>query len=81
MPRCIDCGNTNVLASSKTSREEETSNPPVFGLMANFDQNGYLLTIECQGSTIDEAQEVFENPKEYLDSCPVCGSNNILWKN
>ncbi|MFZ5647744.1 MAG: hypothetical protein ACOY30_09030 [Bacillota bacterium] len=81
MPRCVYCGNSRVLASSITSRETETANPPPYGLLANFDSDGRIINMECQGSSLDEAQEAFDNPPSYLDTCPVCGSNNIDWQN
>jgi len=81
MPRCLKCGNSKVLTSSITSRQEETANPPTYGLLANFDQDGRILTMECQGSDLDEAQEAFEDPAFFLDTCPVCGSKHIQWQN
>ena len=79
MPRCQACGNSSVLASSMVTREAPTANPPTYGLLANFDSDGNITTMECQGSSLDEAQEVYDNPPEFLDTCPVCGSENILW--
>ncbi|MFZ5644140.1 MAG: hypothetical protein ACOY46_11165 [Bacillota bacterium] len=79
MPKCLNCGNSRVFASSITSRESETANPPTFGLIANFDEKGFITTMECQGSSLDEAQETYENPPEYIDTCPECGSDNLQW--
>jgi hypothetical protein len=79
MPKCRTCGNTSVLASSIATRETVTANPPEYGLLANFDNQGRITTMECQGSSLDEAQEAFENPPAFLDTCPVCGSENIVW--
>lgn len=79
MPICQSCGNSSVLASSIVSREAVTANPPEYGLLANFDDIGNITTMECQGSSLDEAQEAFENPVAYLDTCPVCGSTDIQW--
>ncbi|MFZ5650073.1 MAG: hypothetical protein ACOY4I_04355 [Bacillota bacterium] len=81
MPICESCGNSSIMASSITSRETETANPPLYGLLANFDSEGRIVTMECQGSSLDEAQEAFDDPRSYLDTCPICGSNNINWQN
>lgn len=81
MPRCASCGNRRVMASSLTSRQTETANPPPFGLLGNFSRDGQIITMECQGSTLDEAQEAFEDPPAYFDTCPVCGSGEIHWQN
>ncbi len=81
MPSCASCGNSRVLASSLTSREAETANPPPYGLLANFDSEGRIVTMECQGSTLDEAQAAFEDPPAYFNTCAVCGSDNIKWQN
>lgn len=81
MPRCESCGNSRVLASSITAREPETANPPPFGLLANFTPDGRINTMECQGASLDEAQEAFEDPPSFFNVCPVCGSDNIVWQN
>lgn len=79
MPRCLVCGNDSSLASSLTGREAATANPPACSLVANFDEEGRITTMECQGASLDEAQAVYENPPAYLNTCPVCGSDNIQW--
>ncbi|MCL6609901.1 MAG: hypothetical protein K6T66_00015 [Peptococcaceae bacterium] len=81
MPRCESCGNSSVLASTLTSRQTETANPPPYGLLANFDQEGRITTMECQGSSLDEAQAAFEDPPAFFNTCPVCGSGSINWQN
>ena len=79
MPYCNACGNTESLASSKFPPSAETANGVPYGLMANFDNVGCLTTMECQGASLDDAQEAFEQPEEYFDTCPVCGSQDIEW--
>lgn len=81
MPRCDSCGNNTNMASSLTSREAETANPPPYGLIANFSPDGELITMECQGSSLDEAQAAFEDPPSFFNTCPVCGSRSIKWQN
>lgn len=79
MPRCAACGNSRTLASSLTAREPETANPPLYGLLANFSPSGEIDSMECQGSSLDEAQAAFEDPPAYFNTCPLCGSNSINW--
>lgn len=79
MPRCNNCGNTESLASSMFPPSAETANGSPYGLLANFDTKGYLTTMECQGASLDDAQEAFEQPIDYFDTCPVCGSRDIQW--
>lgn len=81
MPRCSSCGNSRVMASSITAREAETANPPPYGLVANFSRDGQIITMECQGSSLDEAQAAYEDPPSFFNICPVCGCDNINWQN
>lgn len=79
MPFCRNCGNAASLASSKFSPEAETAAAPPWGILANFSNEGSLTTMECQGASLDDAQEAFEEPEKFFDTCPVCGSHEISW--
>jgi len=79
MPHCTNCGNTKTLASTLVPVNTPTANPPPYGLLANFDEDGSIDTMECQGADLDDAQKAFERPELYFNACPVCGSCDILW--
>lgn len=79
MPYCRNCGNAESLASSQFSPSAETAAAPPWGLLGNFDTKGQLTTMECQGASLDNAQEAFEEPEKYFDTCPLCGSQKINW--
>lgn len=79
MPYCKACGNFASLASTKFPPSADTANAPPFGLVANFNEDGFVETMECQGASLDDAQEAFEHPALYFDTCPVCGSKDIHW--
>ncbi|WP_066640008.1 hypothetical protein [Desulfolucanica intricata] len=79
MPRCKNCGNYKNFACSFFSSTAPTANPEPYGLLANFDEQGNLTDMECLGATLDEAQEAFENQKNYFNTCANCGGNDIEW--
>ena len=79
MPYCGVCGNDVSLASSKFPPSSETATAPPYGLLGNFNTEGQLTTMECQGASLDDAQEAYEQPEFYFDTCPVCGSQDIRW--
>ncbi|HOV78632.1 MAG TPA: hypothetical protein PK728_00875 [Bacillota bacterium] len=79
MPRCNNCGNTRSLASTLVPPAAPAANAPPYGLVANFDENGALATVECQGADLGDAEEAFAEPARFFDVCPLCGSNNIEW--
>lgn len=79
MPHCCNCGNSKTMASNKFSTLEATANPPPFGIIANFNQDGTIRDLECQGAGLDDAQEAFERPDIYFNVCPLCGSKDIKW--
>lgn len=81
MPHCESCGNSKTLASTLTAREAPTANPPPYGLLADFSPDGGIITMQCQGSSLDEAQEAYEDPPSFFNICPVCGSGSINWQN
>ncbi|CCO09006.1 hypothetical protein [Desulforamulus hydrothermalis] len=79
MPYCNVCGNWESLASSRFPPAADTANGPSYGLLGNFNEEGCLLTMECQGASLDDAQEAYEQPQIYFDTCPFCGSRDISW--
>lgn len=79
MPRCKKCGNTKNLASTFFPPAASTANAPPYGLMANFNGDGTISTMECQGADLDDAQDAFEDPSRFFNTCPVCGSGDIEW--
>lgn len=79
MPRCCRCGNDSSLASSLVGPVAETANAPPYGLLANFDKKGQLSTMECQGASLDDAQQAYEDPEHFFDICPLCGAKEIEW--
>ncbi|MEG6521071.1 hypothetical protein [Desulfotomaculum sp. 1211_IL3151] len=79
MPYCRRCGNCESLASSRFLPGSPTAAAPPYGLVGNFSQAGNLKTMECQGASLDDAQEAFEQPEIYFDTCPNCGSQDIQW--
>ncbi|MCL6560412.1 MAG: hypothetical protein K6U74_16785 [Firmicutes bacterium] len=80
MPRCKGCGNRKKIASSLFPPASATANAPPYGLIANFDNNGAITTMECQGADLDDAQVAFENPPRFFNTCPFCGSCDIEWQ-
>lgn len=80
MPYCANCGNSENLASTRFPPSSDTAGAPPYGLLANFDAEGCITTMECQGASLDDAQMAFEEPEKYFDMCPVCGSKNIRWQ-
>ncbi len=79
MPRCRCCGNDSSLASSIVSSASDTADNLPYGLVAKFEEDGSISTMECQGADIDDAQEAYEDPEHYFDTCPVCGARDIEW--
>lgn len=79
MPYCRKCGNSKTLASTLAPVNTPTANPPPYGLLANFSPEGVILTMECQGADLDDAQAAFEDPAAYFNNCPLCGSSDIQW--
>ena len=79
MPRCAVCGNTLSFGSSDVPPAAPTANGPISGLVANFDEEGYITEMESVGADLDTAQEAWEKPSEYSDVCYECGSNQIVW--
>lgn len=79
MPHCKKCGNMKTLASSLVPVNTPTANPPPYGLLANFGPEGNILTMECQGADLDDAQAAFEDPAHFFNACPFCGSSDIEW--
>lgn len=79
MPRCTRCGNTLSFGSTLIPPVAPTANGLVSGLIANFDEEGYISEMESAGADIDTAQEAWESPKEYFDICSECGSEEIEW--
>ncbi len=81
MPRCLNCHNSESLASNVFPPSSDTANAPPYGLLANFKEDGSILNMECQGASLDDAQAAFEQPSRFFNTCPLCGSNNIEWLN
>jgi len=79
MPYCAHCGNNQSLASTIFPPGSDTAAAPPYGLVGNFDQDGCITTMECQGASLDDAQEAFEEPEKYFNLWPVCGSKDIRW--
>jgi len=79
MPRCLECGNTESFGSSRLGPAVPTANPIPTALVANFDDAGFIDTMENMGVDIDTAQEAWEEPEVFFDQCAVCGSGNIAW--
>jgi exonuclease VII small subunit len=48
-------------------------------LIANFDDKGHITEMESIGADLDTAQEAWERPVDYFDTCYECGSDNIVW--
>jgi len=55
------------------------ANGPVSGLIANFDEQGYITEMESMGADLDTAQKAWERPVDFFNICYECGSNNIIW--
>lgn len=79
MPQCAKCGNSNSFGSSLIPPVAPTANGLVSGLVANFDEDGYITEMESAGADIDTAQDAWESPREYFDVCYKCGGNQINW--
>jgi len=79
MPRCARCGNTVSFGSSLVPSVAPAANGPVSGLVANFDDDGYISEMESMGADLDTAQEAWESPREYFNLCYECGGSEIDW--
>ncbi|MHB8172592.1 MAG: hypothetical protein ACYDG6_13805 [Thermincolia bacterium] len=79
MPKCLTCGNVESFGSSRLEPLAPTANPIPTALLANFDEHGYIDTLENMGTGLEKAQEAWENPEVYFDFCTVCGSKEIQW--
>lgn len=79
MPRCTRCGNDLSFGSQSVPPAAPTANGPVSGLIANFDEEGYITEIESLGADMNTTQDAWENPREYFDVCFECGSKDIIW--
>jgi len=79
MPKCAECGNSYSFGSSGAPPAAPTANGPVSGLIANFDEDGYITEMDCLVNDLDMAQDAWETPEEYFDTCYECGSNKIIW--
>lgn len=79
MPRCARCGNTLSFGSSYVPPTAPTANGPVSGLVANFDQDGYITEMESMTSDLEAVQEAWERPTDYFNVCYECGSEEIEW--
>lgn len=79
MPICKECKNTQSFGSSYFPPETPTANGPISGLMADFNGDGEITEMSTLGPTIDEAQEAWEEPRKYFDTCYICGSEKIEW--
>lgn len=79
MPKCSTCGNTLSFGSSLVPPVAPTANGPVSGLIANFDNDGFITEMDSLGAGLDLAQEAWESPGEYFDMCYECGGNQIIW--
>jgi hypothetical protein len=79
MPKCLECGNSKSFGSSYFPPEAPTANGPISSLIVNFDEEGYVDEMESFGANIDEAQEAWENPDHYFNTCYFCGSTNVEW--
>ncbi len=80
MPRCARCGNTLSFGSSYVPSTAPTANGPVSGLVANFDNEGYITEMDSLTSDLNAVQEAWERPEEYFDICYNCGSEDIYWE-
>lgn len=80
MPQCLDCGNEHSFGSTLIPPVAPTANGPISGILAEFDDNGYITEMTSVNGDIDIAQEAWENPKNYFNICYLCGGNNIAWK-
>lgn len=79
MPRCLSCGNTTSFGSSQFPPAAPTANGPISSLMADFNDDNSINQMSTLGPSIDEAQEAWEAPRSYFDTCYVCGSQKIGW--
>lgn len=79
MPKCLSCGNTVSFGSTAVSPAAPTANGPFSGLVANFDEKGYITDMESMGADLEAIQEAWEDPAEYFNICYLCGSEEIDW--
>jgi len=79
VPKCVRCGNTFSFGSSGVPPAAPAANGPVSGLIANFDEQGYITEMDSMANNLDLVQEAWEMPKEFFDTCYECGSNEIIW--
>lgn len=79
MPKCKRCGNSISFGSAQVPPVAPTANGPISGLIADFDEDGYITEMESMGADIDTAQEAWEQPAEYFNVCYECGGTEIEW--
>ncbi|WP_366922373.1 hypothetical protein MFMK1_002828 [Metallumcola ferriviriculae] len=78
MPRCMDCGNDTTFSSSAIPNGAPWANGPYSGLVASFSE-GQVKHVENMGAAYEVAQEAFQRPEGYFDTCHHCGSANLQW--
>ncbi len=79
MPHCLNCGNELTFGTSKIPPVAPAANGPISGLVADFQGDNSITSMESMGASIDEAQEAWENPRNFFDVCYDCGSSKIKW--
>ena len=80
MPYCRACGNRRSFVAGSVFPAAPTANGLPSGLMATFSPQGELATVTRLGADGKTAQAARENPREYFDTCLVCGSSDISWE-
>lgn len=75
MPSCMDCGNIERFSITHQSVNKQLD----ANLIASFDSEGFIASMESQGFGLDEAQEAWEFPERSFSYCFQCGSDKIQW--
>ena len=75
MPQCLSCGNNEVFESTSVQGVLY----PAMGLVGHFDQDGTIKNMENRGASPETFTSAWKQPDIHFDSCPNCGSKNIIW--
>lgn len=79
MPRCLNCGNSEIFAASTVPNTSPwTASGPTSGMIGDFSQ-GELRHLENSGAAHEVIREAYQSPEAYFDTCQHCGSTNLSW--
>mgnify|MGYP000853799328 CR=1 FL=1 len=78
MPKCQRRGNEVSFVSSRIPNITPWANGVFSALTGQFEGVG-LSYVENLGVHNELSQRAFENPRQYFDTCAICGSTKVIW--